>query len=115
MKRVFAIAMLMGSFHSHATDATQCVDLVHGGQGRNASLRNTCNQRIVIKYCVQNPRSMSNCARQSSAGKTLNPGMQEQIPEYVAQGGGAVVWAACFYPSIPSQFQFNRSGGHACR
>lgn len=99
-KRLCVLVLIFLSEFSYAIPPSQCItlnDLNNGG----VALKNTCNAKLNVTFCVENTNSSFNCKRNgkgyfSGGGSYLiSPGNQQPIPFYRNDGGGTVRWAAC--------------------
>lgn len=93
------ILLLAHSGYVLAIEPSQCISLRSRGTG-GVELLNTCDRKLNVTYCVDNPKSSFACSKGGTGFgmKTLSPGNKEFIPFYSSDGGGRVYWAACVYP-----------------
>lgn len=85
---------------AHGMPPSQCINLSSRADG-GVALKNTCNAKLNVSFCVENPKSSFACKRNSSGKLTgggsyhISPGNEQSIPFYKSDGGGSVRWAAC--------------------
>lgn len=100
IERLWLGVLILLSEYSYALPPSQCIilDELHNG---GVALKNICNAKLNVTFCVENPKSSFNCKRNGkghfSGGGSyhISPGNQQQIPFYSNTGGGTVRWAAC--------------------
>lgn len=99
-RTMLVAASLAAAGVAHAQEPSSCIKLEKGSTG-GAEMRNSCNQTVSLRYCVENARSPFACTKQPFGAKTIPGGGSERIPDYFNDGAGQVHWAACFHPSGP--------------
>jgi hypothetical protein len=114
-KSIFAVMVLSLSPAAMASTPNECVALVNLPKG-GAALKNICDRKVNLYYCVDNPESQYRCRAGSVGGaaETVLPGFQKGIPDYGAQGGGEVKFFACFDPRHPRDWDMIKNTA-SCR
>lgn len=100
-----------------AVEPSQCVSRVNipgGGVG----LRNNCDKKINVSFCVENGGSQWACQKGgSNAGRgtyDVAPGKHVAIHNYSSEGGGTIHFVACIHPDAPVNWSLQRNS-FACR
>ena len=77
-----------------------CVRVEHPGKG--AYMRNVCDQRVYVVWCVENPKSAFKCNPQGRGygAAEFAPGQGGPIVDYAYDGGGRVWVAVCTTPGM---------------
>src|SRR5262249_16816610 len=111
---VCCLVLLAVHLSSNAAQLKDCLNLVVSPSG-DASLINTCTERLNVTYCIDNPKSAKDCSREPLGITTLGPGGADPIHSYVDHGAGAVYWAVCAYPEAAVHWKPGTDSPYECR
>jgi hypothetical protein len=99
---------------NQAAELRECVKLLMAANGE-ATLTNTCSDRLNLVYCVDDVQSPRSCAKVAFDVTTLSPGSKDLIPSFAGTGADAVHWAVCVYPEAPVQWKPGPDSSYTCR
>jgi hypothetical protein len=113
--RVCALALVALALASTAYAAVPdgCVE-VEERDGDRVGIYNLCDQPVVLRACVDNPRSSSSCSRRDLGLFQLQPQAVTYLPSYRTQGRGTVWFAACYAPQAPQNWK-GATSDYQCR
>lgn len=113
---IVAATFIAGS-NAMAAKPNECLSAVNLPRG-GLALRNNCDLKIEVHYCVENQKSFWKCNPNLVTGgggaATISPGLQHGIQDYGSDGGGSIKYIACFHPKVPLDWD-QRRDTFACR